>query len=113
VSIGGSATGPPDLADLGPDTHFGHFNPNTADARAYFLDLATDNGGSFSTDGWYVVTRTTVNQGNQSNYDGTGQEFLMRVASVPEPGTFLLMVTGLFLLVGVHRKRLIEGFDEA
>lgn len=44
------------------------------------------------------------------NYDGSGQEFLVRRA-VPEPATILLMLTGLVMLVGVNRKRMLAISD--
>ncbi len=80
----------------GPDD-FG--SGSTAFARDYFLGL--DHTG-FNTDGWYVVSEYDALSDSHS-----GQEFLMQV-SVPEPSTALLLFTGLFLLVGVNRKRIAE-----
>jgi hypothetical protein len=71
--------------------------------RKYYLDLATANASTFSTQGWYVLSPLTASGGA---YDGTGQEFLMRSVSVPEPATFLLLASGLLFLAAVSRKRL-------
>jgi hypothetical protein len=62
---------------------------------------------TFSTDGWYILTPTNP------TYSTSGQEFLMRTVSVPEPAAFLLMATGLLLLAAVSRKRLIEWKEES
>lgn len=105
AAIWNIATGPTNIADFGPTTHFAHFDGQTEKAIDYFLGLNVPD--NFSTNDWYVVTRTTVDPSVTTPYNSTGQEFLMRVASVPEPGTALLMMTGLFLMVGVNRKRLI------
>lgn len=52
----------------------------------------------YSADGWYVLTGTG---------DNPGQEMLVRTrtATVPEPSTYLLMATGLFFLAVLGRKR--------
>lgn len=89
AAIWNVATGPDDLG-----------SHQTAYAREYFLAMTIPD--DFSTDGWYILSEADV--GLDSKY--SGQEFLMRVA-VPEPSTVLLMLTGLILLVGANRKRLI------
>ncbi|MEQ1855248.1 MAG: PEP-CTERM sorting domain-containing protein [Longimicrobiales bacterium] len=74
--------------------------------RNYYLGLAAANGSSFDTSGWYVLSPQSLTSSTG------GQEFLMRTkVSVPEPAAFLLMATGLLLLAGVSRKRVI-GFKE-
>jgi hypothetical protein len=55
---------------------------------------------NFNTAGWYVLSSNASNP-----YGMNGQEFLVRTVPVPEPSTMLLMVTGLFLLVGASRMR--------
>ncbi|HUF76261.1 MAG TPA: PEP-CTERM sorting domain-containing protein [Longimicrobiales bacterium] len=57
----------------------------------------------FSTADWYILSPLNA---SGPEFDGTGQEFLMRV-SVPEPATFLLMASGLLLLAALSRKRLV------
>jgi len=74
----------------------------TAVAREYFLGLANGDLTDFSTEGWYLLSEADV--GLSSRY--SGQEFLMRVA-VPEPSTIFLLLTGMVLLVGANRKRLV------
>jgi hypothetical protein len=66
---------------------------DTAYWRNYFLGLATPTGFG---DGWYVLSGT-------NGYNG--QEFLIRTASVPEPSTWLLMGSGLLLLLGLGFRR--------
>ena len=50
-----------------------------------------------------------VTQGHDP-YNGTGQEFLMRTTSVPEPSTLLLMMTGLAMLIFVNRKGIVDTY---
>lgn len=77
----------------------------TATLRGDFVTLAGANYGTVDQNDWYVITNDDLGTGN---YDGTGQEFLMRRASVPEPGPTLLLLTGLVMLVGVSRKRILR-----
>ena len=77
--------------------------------RQVYLDLATANASTFNTTGWYVLSPYDVTGGE---YDGTGQEFLMRTVSVPEPETFLLLASGLLLLAGFSHKRLTGVREE-
>lgn len=77
-------------------------NGGTAVARNYFLALATQNGTSFDTSGWYVVTDAEQALGSSAS----GQEFLMQTVSVPEPSTFLLLMSGVFILGIASRRRL-------
>ena len=70
--------------------------------RDYYLSLANANAGSFSTAGWYVLSPYNASGGP---FDGTGQEFLMRTVSVPEPATFVLIASGLLFLAALSRKR--------
>lgn len=67
--------------------------------------MANTYAATFSTDGWYVLSPFVA---NGPAFDGTGQEFLMRRVSVPEPTAFLLLATGLLLLAAFSRKRLVE-----
>ena len=76
-----------------------------ATQRNYYLGLAAANASTFNTSGWYVLSPTSLRS------TSGGQEFLMRTVSVPEPATFLLLASGLLLLAGVSRKRLI-GLNE-
>lgn len=70
--------------------------------RNYYLGLAAANAASFSTQGWYVLSPLNADGGA---HDGTGQEFLMRSVSVPEPASFLLLASGLLFLAAASRKR--------
>lgn len=76
-----------------------------------YVTMANNNYQTFSTDGWYVLSPTSP---HGPAFDGTGQEFLMRVSrvSVPEPTTLLLMATGLLLMAAFSRKRLAEVIRE-
>jgi hypothetical protein len=65
-----------------------------------YVTMANSNAATFDTNGWYVLTPTN------KSYSSSGQEFLMRRVSVPEPATFLLMATGLLFLAAISRKRL-------
>ena len=78
----------------------------SAAQRDYYLGLAAANASTFATAGWYVLSPLDPNGGVN---DSTGQEFLMRSVSVPEPAAFLLLASGLLLLAAVSRKRLLEG----
>ncbi len=69
-------------------------------SRTTFITMANNNAASFNTNGWYVLSPTNP------SYSGSGQEFLMRTVSVPEPATFMLLASGLLLLAAVSRKRL-------
>lgn len=74
----------------------------TAVARNYFLGLATRNSEGFDTDGWYVLSDFDQSLSSSSS----GQEFLMRRVSVPEPSTLLLLLSGVFVLCVANRRRL-------
>ena len=74
----------------------------------YFDTLADNNAAGYVADDWYVLTRAGATDGLGESGDGKGQEFLVRRASVPEPGTLLLMLTGMVMLVGVSRKRAFD-----
>ena len=91
AAIWNVATGPTTLGSGG-----------TAAARYYFLGLATVNGSSFDTSGWYVVSDADQALGSSAS----GQEFLMKAVSVPEPSTFLLLLSGVFILCVANRRRL-------
>jgi hypothetical protein len=75
-------------------------NTATAGWQSYFLGLAVPT--SFGSD-WYVLS---PDQGYN------GQEFLVRTASVPEPGTLLLIGSGVLLLVGFNRRRMKDVLFE-
>ncbi len=80
-------------------------NSDVLASNAYVNDMYEqfynmDVPATFSADGWYVV----------SDAEGRGQEFLVR-RSVPEPATILLMLSGLVMLVGVNRKRILAIQD--
>ena len=61
-------------------------------AREYFLGLAGTEAVHFNADGCY-------------------QEFLI-LTTAPEPSTYVLLASGLLLLVGVGRKRLLALDEE-
>jgi hypothetical protein len=70
--------------------------------REYYLGLATAHASSFDTRGWYVLSPLNASGGR---FDGTGQEFLMRTVSVPEPASFVLLASGLLFLAALSRKK--------
>jgi hypothetical protein len=78
--------------------------------RDYYLGLADANAATFSTAGWYVLSPYNVSGGP---FDGTGQEFLMRTVSVPEPATFMLLASGLLFLAALSRKRVKQLQEDA
>ena len=80
-----------------------------ATQRNYYLGLAAANASTFSTQGWYVLSPTNP---NGPRFDGTGQEFLMRTVSVPEPASFLLLASGLLFLAAASRKRVQTQLQE-
>lgn len=85
----------------------GSLSANATAAMAYFNTLADQNAASFNSSAWYVLSEADVSLDSQYS----GQEFLMLTRnerSVPEPGTILLMITGLLLMVGANRRRLAE-----
>jgi hypothetical protein len=75
--------------------------------RNYYLGLATANAASFDTRGWYILTPEDPTDPR------SGQEFLMRTVSVPEPATFMLLATGLIFLGIVSRRRLVLRVGDA
>jgi hypothetical protein len=92
----------------------GGVDTSTGDVSARadeFFAMAQNNlPGDFTGEGWYVLSSVELaaaGYGN-GNYDGTGQEFLVRTPtqSVPEPGTLLLLATGLLLMAFAGRKEL-------
>ena len=88
--------------------NLGSGDTGTANRYSYFLGLG--GYGGFSTAGWYVLS-----PGGSSHHTG-GQEFLMRGlprTSVPEPSTFLLMATGMLLIIVVRRKSLTDLTNRA
>lgn len=91
------ATGPGNL---------GVGNARTNAARDYFFALAGTNARSYDTSGWYVLSEADVGVTLASTQ--SGQEFLVH-AGVPEPSTLLLMLTGMALMFGVSRRRLVEN----
>ncbi len=90
-------------------------NNAAVDARAdYFFSLAlNDLPGDFDGSGWYVLSSVELAEAGYANasYDKTGQEFLIRAeaTSVPEPGSMMLLATGLLFLVFVTRRRALES----
>lgn len=73
-----------------------------------WVNLASANAGSVRLEDWTVVTAKCVddagNAGRGSVSDGCGQEFLVHNqvnTTVPEPGTMLLMGTGLLAMFGL------------
>jgi hypothetical protein len=76
--------------------------------RDYYIDL--DTPGEFTGSGWYILSPLNAQGGA---YDGTGQEFLMRTVSVPEPASFILLASGLLFLAVASRRRLLgAGYAE-
>lgn len=65
-----------------------------------FLTAAYAPPQGFTGSGWYVLTP------DDKDSSSSGQEFLMRTASVPEPSTLLLMGSGLMLFYFARRRRL-------
>jgi hypothetical protein len=113
------------LFDTAPKTEWGYIhaaiwqitsgvylaNPNDPNAiarRQHYFGLASANGSSFSTQGWYVLTPSNPYDVADSKL---GQEFLMRTVSVPEPATFLLLASGLLCLAAVSRRRTLKAED--
>lgn len=82
---------------------------DTETLRNEFLTEASSvtNLASVDLDEWFVLTNVDL---GSSDYDGTGQEFLVR-RTVPEPATMLLMLTGLVMLIGASRKRIFAMGD--
>lgn len=84
--------------------------------RDDFLAMAVTGAATMDLSEWYVITEDGVTDGFgqgrfDAQWDGKGQEFLMRRASVPEPGTVLLILTGVVMLLGVGRKRVLDLGD--
>ena len=72
-----------------------------------FLQLAQDAADNdfagFDFSEWSILTDK-----NADGVLGGKQEFLVRTSVVPEPGTVVLLLSGMLLLVGVARKRRLE-----
>jgi hypothetical protein len=78
----------------------------------FLLQAQTAVAGGWTADGWYVLTPDATPPAGFTYRNG--QEFLIRTnTTVPEPSTYILMASGLLLLVGFGRRRLKELGAEA
>jgi len=68
------------------------------------------NGGSLN--GFNIAEWAVMTDENSHGALHGKQEYITRV-SVPEPGTILLIATGMFMLIGVNRRRITEIVDAA
>jgi len=82
------------------------------DMGQFFIDKANQFAGAFSTDGWYVLSPDDIaGLTGDDRLRAGGQEFLIRAQTqvVPEPSTWILLGSGLFLILAFHRRRQLKG----
>jgi hypothetical protein len=73
--------------------------------RTYFENLSSARvANGWTGEGWYVLTDAAD--------PARRQEFLVNT-TVPEPSTYIMLGTGLLLLIGFSRKRFADGNDIA